>query len=66
MFRQVWVYAYDQLDVVQVVVRFQQTEDPTTHSAIWVTVAQTAFRGTGEPDDNQWIKDALVAAIEKL
>lgn len=66
MFRQVWVYAYDVLDEVQVIVRFQTTADANSHSAVWETVAHTAFRGTGEPDDREWMKDALVAALEKL
>jgi len=66
MFRQVWVYAYDVLDQVNVVVRYQQSQDPNTHSAVWDTVVHTEFPSVGEANNDQWMKDALIAALERL
>lgn len=66
MFRQVWIYAYDAMDQVQVVVRFQETAEPNTHSAVWDTVLHTSIQSVGEPDSREWMRDALVAALERL
>lgn len=66
MWRTVTLTAYDALDTVQVVtqVRGQSgvPEEPMTLLLQW----STSIPSTGEDDDREWVRDALLAALEAI
>lgn len=55
--------AYDVLDRVEV---RASVFDDATISSERVFELSTAFKGAGESDPAEWLKDALIAALERL
>lgn len=60
------LHAWDMLDLVNVAVHVK------TYGPVTLDIPDTTYtnaiqvRGTGEEDDKEWLKDALVALIEAL
>lgn len=55
--------AYDVMDRVKVAAA---VFDDDTISAERVFELSTGFKGTGENDPAEWLKDVLIAALERL
>ena len=66
MFRQAQVTAYDCLDQVHIVIRLQEAPDDTSVLPEWETVCVTRIQSTGEEERREWLRDALIAALERL
>ncbi len=61
------VTAFDVLDQVWVVVSLRGSDGVSTdRSALLGLQRQTTVQGTGETDPREWLRDALIAAIETL
>lgn len=59
------VIAYDVLDQIHVSMSVQRSNAPTTDSETIFHLV-TDFPGTGEDSPPEWLKDVLIAALERL
>ncbi len=60
------VVIYDVMDQVQIGVRITGIQECAEAGEEWITLVATRIQGTGETDGREWLRDALVAAIEAL
>lgn len=58
--------AYDVMDTVHVQVAIYSTDEHTMGPSELAGTSTTTVLGTGESDQWQWARDALVAALESL
>lgn len=60
------VHAYDVMDQVVISVRLWDQEDLVGHHATTTLSAVTTIAGEGQDDPTEWLRDALIGALEAL
>jgi hypothetical protein len=63
---QAHIYAYDLMDKVVVTVSMYTMPGRRHQPPQRVYLKHVQFPGTGESDELEWIKDALIGALEEL
>lgn len=58
--------ADDVMDEVWVTVNAVEFDEFDLSESVWVPMVSTRIKGTGESDLREWVRDALVAALEVL
>jgi len=60
------VTAYDVMDQVAIALVVVGQESTGLHTSVPLLTRSTTVQGTGEPDVEEWVRDALVALLETL
>ena len=60
------VHAYDVMDSVHIIVSLRSTTEDRAECIEPVLHLATTIQGTGEVDEREWLRDALVAALEVI
>lgn len=60
------VWAYDMFGQVQVSATLWRSPLPSEEARVPLLRTSTTLTGTGEPDEREWLRDALVGLMETL